>query len=175
MLMKIGKIMDKVVTGVSMISYVGLGAIVLLTVVDVFLNKVFGSPILGAYEITEQLLLITVFASFAYAQRNHTHINMALVLVRLPRTLRFILFAIMTALSVGISAVAGYCAVMQGLKNYASGVVTSNLYIPMFPFTFLVALAMFGFAITLIYDMILSLVAIKNDEIAKQVEETWST
>ena len=175
MLLKIGKIMDKIVGAVAAISYVGLAAIVLLTVVDVFLAKAFKAPILGSYEITEQLLLITVFAAFAYAQRNHTHINMALVLVRLPRAVRFILFAIMTALSIGITCLSGYCALMQGIKNFTTHVVSANLHFPIFPFTFLAAIAMFGFAVTLLYDLILSLAAIKNDEIAEIVESGWST
>lgn len=175
MLLKIGKVMDKVVNAVSAISYAGLIAIVLLTVADVLLAKLFKSPILGSYEITQQLLLITVFAAFAYAQRNHSHINMALVLVHLPRAVRFILFAIMTALSVGITGLSGYCVLMQGIKNYTSNVVSDNLHFPIFPFTFLAAIAMFGFTITLIYDLILSLAAIKNDEIAEIVSSGWST
>lgn len=175
MLKKIGTVIEKITGAVSAISYVGIVAIVLLNVLDVFLTKAFSSPILGSYEITEQLLLITVYASFAYGQSKKSHINMALIIARLPRTLRYICFALMCALSVGVAGLMGYSAVMQGLKNLASGVVTSNLYIPTYPFVFLVGLSMFVFAIALLYDMVLSLVAIKDDEIAEYVASGWST
>lgn len=159
----------------SIVSYVGVSAIVLLTVVDVFLTKAFQSPILGAYEITEQLLLITVYASFAYGQSNKSHINMALILTRMPRTLRYICYSIMCALSVGVAGLLGYAGVKQTIKNITDGVVTSNLYIPTFPFILIAAIAMFVFAIALLYDLILSIAAIRNDECAEIVASGWST
>lgn len=175
MLLKIGKVFDKITAIMSIVSYVGVSVIVLLTVVDVFLTKAFDAPILGAYEITEQLLLITVYASFAYGQSNKSHINMALVLTRLPRTLRFICYSLMCALSVGIAGLVGYAGVLQSIKNLTTGVVTSNLYIPTFPFVLIAAIAMFVFAIALLYDLILSIAAIKNDECAEIVTSGWST
>lgn len=175
MLLKIGKVFDKITAIMSIVSYVGVAAIVLLTVVDVFLTKAFQSPILGAYEITEQLLLITVYASFAYGQSNKSHINMALILVRLPRTLRFACYSLMCVLSVGIAGLLGYAGIMQTIKNFTTGVVTSNLYIPTFPFMFVAAISMFVFAIALLYDLILSIAAIKNDECAEIVTSGWST
>lgn len=175
MLIKIGKVIDKITGIMSIVSYVGVSAIVLLTVVDVFLTKAFQAPILGAYEITEQLLLVTVYASFAYGQSNKSHINMALVLSRLPRTLRFICYSLMCVLSVGIAGLLGYAGIKQCMKNIADGVVTSNLYIPTFPFVLIAAIAMIVFAIALLYDLVLSIAAIKNDECAEIVTSGWST
>lgn len=175
MLLNIKRYIDKVTGAMSAVSYIGVSVIVLLTVVDVVLTKVFAKPIVGSYEITEQLLLITVYASFAYGQSQKSHINMALVLARLPRALRFICYSLMCALSVGIAGLLGYAGILQAIKNYETGVVTANLYIPTFPFIIVVAIAMFVFAIALLYDLVLSLAAIKNDECAEMVTSGWSS
>ena len=175
MLLKIGKGIDKVTSAMSLVSYVGVTVIVLLTVIDVILTKTISKPILGAYEITEQLLLCTVFASFAYGQTKKSHINMALVISRLPRTLRYLCFAVMSFVSVVVAALMGYAAVLQAISNYQTNVVTANLFIPTFPFLIVEAVAMFIFALALLYDTVLSIGAIKNDEYAEIVASGWST
>lgn len=174
MLLKIGKVINKITAIMSIVSYIGVVAIVVLTVADVFMTKVFIKPIVGSYEITEQLLLCTVFASFAYGQTNKSHINMALVISKLPRVMRFVCFTIMSLLSVGIAALVGYAAVLQAMSDYNSGVVTANLFIPTYPFLIVEAVAMFVFAVALLYDTVLSVAAIKSDKYAEIVTSGWS-
>lgn len=174
MLLKIGKVIDKITAIMSIVSYIGVVAIVLLTVADVFMTKAFTKPIVGSYEITEQLLLCTVFASFAYGQSNKSHINMALVISKLPRVIRFICFTIMSLLSVFIATLVGYAAVLQAMNNFKTNVVTANLFIPTFPFLIVEAVAMFVFALALLYDTVLSVAAIKSDKYAEIVSSGWS-
>jgi TRAP-type C4-dicarboxylate transport system permease small subunit len=84
-MIKLGKIINKATFVVSLVSYAGVVAIMLLNVADVLLTKLATKPIKGAYEITEVLLLCTVMASFAYAQSKKAHINMTILINFFPK------------------------------------------------------------------------------------------
>jgi TRAP-type C4-dicarboxylate transport system permease small subunit len=173
-MLKIGKVVNKATFIVSLVSYAGVVAIMLLNVVDVLLTKLFAKPISGAYEITECLLLCTVIASFAYAQSKKAHINMTILIRVFPKTLRFLIFGLMGLLSTGTAAAVGYAAVLQALSAMDKGTVTSVLMIPMYPFYYIEAAAMFIFALALLYDTLLAFAAIFSKKFAEIVTSTWT-
>jgi TRAP-type C4-dicarboxylate transport system permease small subunit len=173
-MIKLGKIVDKTTFIISLISYGGVVAIMLLNVLDVLLTKLFIKPVSGAYEITECLLLCTVIASFAYGQSKKSHINMTMVIRVFPRVPKFLVFGLMGLLSVGTAAVVGYAAVMQAQSAMSKGTITSVLGIPMYPFYYIEAAAMFVFALVLLYDTILAFMAIFSKKYAEIVTSTWT-
>ena len=136
-MIKVGKVVEKTTFVVSMISYCGIIAIMLLNVGDVLMTKLFIRPITGAYEITECLLLCTVIASFAYAQSKKSHINMTLVIKFFPKSLRFLTYGLMGLLSTATAAIVGYAAILQAASAISKGTITSVLSIPMYPFYYI--------------------------------------
>ena len=90
----------KFTKGVAWISFVCVIAMMLMNVIDVIMGYVASKHVLGAYELTQRLLMCAVFTSFAYGQSKKTHINMTIVIARFPRALRFILFTLMSILSI---------------------------------------------------------------------------
>ncbi len=63
--------------------------IMCLTTADVLGRYVFNRPIIGAYEITENYLMVsTVFLAVCYAYRGGSYIRVTFFLDRLPRQLR---------------------------------------------------------------------------------------
>lgn len=173
-MLKLGRVIDKFTLAVSLVSYGGVLAIMLLNVVDVLMTKSFTQPIKGAYEITEVLLLCTVMASFAYAQSRHAHINIGMVLKRFPRPLALGLYSFMGLLSAATAGAVGYAAVLQAQSAVERGSVTAVLHIPMYPFYYVEAIAMFIFAMVLLYDALLALLAIRNRDYADFVISTWA-
>ncbi len=173
-MLRLGRIVDRFTLAVSLVSYAGVLAIMLLNVGDVFATKAFKAPVTGAYEITEVLLLCTVMASFAYAQSQKAHINMGMVLNRLPRRLAFALFSLMGLLSAATAGAVGYAAVLQAQSSMHRNAVTSVLQIPLFPFYYVEAIAMFFFAVVLLYDTLLAFMAIRSDKYAAMVKSTWA-
>ncbi len=173
-MLRFGRIVGRFTLAVSLVSYAGVLAIMLLNVADVFTTKLFKAPITGAYEITEVLLLCTVMASFAYAQSQKSHINMGMILNRLPRRLAFALFSFMGVLSAATAGAVGYAAVLQAASSLDRNAVTSVLEIPLYPFYYVEAIAMFFFALVLLYDAVLALIAIRSDEYADMVKSTWA-
>ena len=173
-MIKIGKIVDRVTFLMSLISYGGVVAIMLLNVTDVLMTKLLIMPISGAYEITECLLLCTVMASFAYAQSKKAHINMTILVRVFPKALRFLVFGLMGLLSTGTASVVGYAAIMQALSAISKGTMTSVLGIPMYPFYYVEAAAMFVFAVALLYDTVLAYMAIFNKKYEEIVTASWT-
>lgn len=173
-MIKVGKIVNKATFIVSLISYGGVVAIMLLNVFDVLMTKLLNKPISGAYEITECLLLCTVIASFAYAQSKKAHINMTILINVFPKFLRFLVFGIMGLLSTGTASAVGYAAVLQALSATGKGAMTSVLSIPMYPFYYIEAAAMFVFALALLYDTILAFMAMFSKKYEEIVTSNWS-
>ncbi|MDR0491639.1 MAG: TRAP transporter small permease [Oscillospiraceae bacterium] len=170
---KIGNVVGKFSKAICLISFLGVIAILLLNVADVVLAKTY-KPILGAYEITQRLLLCTVFASFAYAQTKKTHINMTILIVRYPRAVRFAFFTIMSVLSVFAAGVLAYAAFYQGGTSLDAGTATEVLLIPLYPFFYVEALAMAAFAVVLLYDTVMSFISIFKDDFARHVMSEWT-
>jgi TRAP-type C4-dicarboxylate transport system permease small subunit len=173
-MLKIGKIVERTTLVVSLVSYFGIVAIMLLNVADVLMTKLFVRPITGAYEITECLLLCTVIGSFAYAQSKKSHINMTLVIKFFPRVLRYFIFGLMGLLSTGTAAAVGYAALLQASSALGKGTITSVLSIPLYPFYYIEALAMLVFALALFYDTILAFIAIFSRKYEELVVSTWT-
>lgn len=170
---KIGVVVGKFSKGICAISFAGVIAILLLNVADVILAKTF-KPILGAYEITQRLLLCTVFASFAYAQTKKTHINMTILIAKYPRAIRFIFFTLMSILSVFAAGALAYAGFYQAGVSLKVGTATEVLLIPLYPFLYVEALAMAAFAIVLLYDTVMSFISIFKQDFAEHVMSEWT-
>lgn len=127
---------------VTVAGYIGAGVIalmMLLTVADVvgrgFLNK----PVLGAYEISEFMLVIVVFISMASCQLLKGHITIDLVVDRLRKRTQNIIDSIMYFLFLIM-----FCVFTWQLFVYAmeetGGTVSGILDIPVFPFIYIASL-----------------------------------
>lgn len=173
-MIKLGKIVNKATFAVSLVSYAGVVIIMLLNVSDVLLTKFATKPISGAYEITESLLLCTVFASFAYAQSKKAHINMTILINIFPKGLKFLVYGLMGLLSAAVAAIVGYAAILQGLSAIDKGTVTSVLMISMYPLYYIEAGAMFIFTLSLLYDAVLSFMAMFSKKHEDIVTSTWT-
>lgn len=165
---------EKFTTAVGYLSFFCVAAMMLLNTADVIYHTVFNKNIIGAYDITQRLLMCAVFASFAYAQSKKAHINMTLIIAKLPRALRFILFSLMSILSVAVSGAMTWAAYMQTLDCIEKGYVTDVIYMPLWPFYVVMIIAMAIFTLTIAYDTVLYIIAIKRDDYAEMIQEDWT-
>ena len=171
---KISAGMEKFTTAVGYFSFICVLAMMLMNVGDVALNKIFNKNIIGAYEITQRLLMCAVFASFAYAQSKKAHINMTILIEKLPRAPRFIIFTLMSLLSIVAAGAMTWAAYLQTLDCIARNYVTEVLYIPLWPFYVVEIIAMAIFTITILYDTILYVIAIARDDYAEMIQKDWT-
>ena len=171
---KLSANIEKFTKGVGWISFIAVFVMMLLNVVDVLLAKIFNSPIVGTYELTQRLLMCAVFTAFAYGQSRKAHINMTIVIAMFPRALRFILFTLMAILSVVAAGAMTYAAAVQMGVAISTGYMTEVLYIPLWPFYLVETIAMAIFTLALIYDTVLYTIAIFRDDYAEMIQEQWS-
>jgi TRAP-type C4-dicarboxylate transport system permease small subunit len=170
---KIGKVVYRIGSIVGIVAMVGVALLVILNVCDVGYNKVTGSNILGAYEISQNILMVAVFAAFGYAQVHKSHIHMTLLINALPGKTKFIPFFLTGVLACVTGAYCTYSTVYRGISQMNSNAMSDILHYPLYPFYFLEAIAMAVFVLVLIYDTVMSLLAMFNDDIAQQVHATW--
>jgi TRAP-type C4-dicarboxylate transport system permease small subunit len=164
----------QITKGIAWISFVCVVAMMLMNVVDVIMGYVANKHILGAYELTQRLLMCAVFTSFAYGQSKKTHINMTIVIAKFPRALRFVLFTVMSILSVLAAGAMTYAAWAQTAVCIEKNYLTEVLYIPLWPFYLIETIAMAIFTVALIYDTVLYVISIFRDDFAEMVQADWS-
>ena len=164
---------DKIAKIIACISFAGIIAMTVLTVLDVLLSKIINAPVPGAFEIVERLMIITVFCAFAYGQTQKSHINMTLVIDKFPEKMQMILFSLMGIISVGASVVLTYAAFVQTFHSIKMNYQTAVLKIPFWPFYLMEGIAMAAFVLTLLYDTCLSVGAIFKKDYYEIVTRDW--
>lgn len=171
---KLSEHIGKFTKAVAWISFVCVVAMMLINVVDVIMDHTVNSHVVGAYEITQRLLMCAVFTSFAYGQSKKTHINMTILIAKFPRALRFTLFTVMSILSIIAAGAMTWAAFSQTIVCYNKNYMTEVLYIPLYPFYIVETVAMAIFTLALIYDTVLYAISIRRNDFAEMVQADWS-
>ncbi len=171
---KLNNAVHRFTQAVALISFVCVVVMMLMNVADVIMGYLFQTHILGAYELTQRLLMCAVFTAFAYGQSKKSHINMTIVIVHFPRPLRFTLFTLMSILSVLAAGAMTYAAAVQTGVAVSTGYMTEVLYIPLWPFYVVETVAMGIFTLALLYDTVLNAIAIFREDYAKMIQAEWS-
>ncbi|MDP2917208.1 MAG: TRAP transporter small permease subunit, partial [Dehalococcoidia bacterium] len=143
-LKKAAQYLSKGVSGASKgINYFGiviLAAMMLLTAVDVIGRYVFNRPLTGSLELTEFMMVILVAFGLAYTGLQKGHIDVDIVITRLPPKTQAVINAITNTLSLGLFALITWRSVLYGESLRVGKFVSSSLFIPIYPFAYLVAL-----------------------------------
>jgi len=170
---KVDKIFSGLTSVVSVVSYVGFFAVMMIIVVDVLLRKIGGSSINGAYELVERTLMCGVFASFAYTQSEHGHVRVTMFFSKLPRAIRFIVNALTYLLGAVAAGALSYAAYIQTIYSSSVGTKTGVLGIPLAPFFLIETACMAVFIVVLLWDAVKSLAAITDQELAENIMKDW--
>jgi tripartite ATP-independent transporter DctM subunit len=121
-----------------------LAAMMTLTAADVCLRYLFNRPIMGAYELNEFMMAVLVGLSFAYTAIHKEHVGIEFLVARFPPRGRAVTSTIASLLSLGILAVITWQSVLYAIKLKADGYMSESLFIPLYPFVYVLA---FGCAI----------------------------
>lgn len=170
---KTDKFVYRVAEYTSLVGFVGAIFLMVLNVVDIIGTKIFSAPIIGAYEISQYVLLCTIFSVFAYAQVNKKHINMTIFITHFARPVKLIIYGALQALSTVITVILAIAAFVQTGVDIESNKISDVLYFPIWPFMVVEGVCMVIFAFTLAWDTILAFMALKNDEAYQMVTSTW--
>jgi TRAP-type C4-dicarboxylate transport system permease small subunit len=110
-----------------------------ITVADVLLRYLFSAPLRGAFEVTEILLLVLIFAGLPLVSRADEHVTMDFVDRAIgPQALGFVIRAAHAGCAALLLALAWFAWLKAG-KIAAYADTTESLKIPVAPFVYFMA------------------------------------
>ncbi len=139
------------------LSYLGaaaLFAMMLLTAADVTGRYVFNKPILGAFELTEFLVLILIFSFLAPTQAHKSHVSVDLLLGRLPRKWQGAIAVFNHAVCLFLMGLFVWMSTVRAFELKEFVEASPNLGIPKYPFAFFVVLGCAVMGLEYLRDLI---------------------
>ena len=149
----ISKIVNRIASGV-------LFFMMLLTIADVFLRKVFSSSILGTVEVSEFMLLILVFFALAQTEVLNGHVKVDLVMGRFSERSQAMVDAITQLACFSLFGLFTWSALVYSGKMREAAEVSQDLWLPIFPFVYVVAVGCALLSLVLLTKFFMALVKI---------------
>lgn len=122
-------------------------ALMVFTVVDVFMRNVFNAPLRSVYEFTEFAMAVIVFLGIAYTGWTGGHIAVDMFVKWLDQPRWRWITALLAFLGAALFAIIAYRATLETIATIDQ--VSNRLAWPHYPFRFTVALGCALFAIVL--------------------------
>jgi TRAP-type C4-dicarboxylate transport system permease small subunit len=144
---RIIKPINRVASSVGMIL---LAAMMFLTAADVIMRYSLNKPIQGTYELTQFMLAITVAVGLSYCAVEKGHVTIDLVTTRMPRRMRAIFDCVTGLLGLIVAGLMAWQTCIHITMLQKSGLVSTVLLIPMYPFVAIVAFGIAFFCVVLI-------------------------
>ncbi len=150
MLNRITKGLNRILLTISMII---LALMMMLISVDVIMRYIFNAPVQGSFELTEYLMAILIPFSIAYCAEQKAHVAVDLVYERLRRPLQSFLDILTALLSIVLIMFIVWQSFRYIFEIKASGLTSSVLLIPSYPFVAPTCLGMAVFVLVLIVQL----------------------
>ena len=129
-----------------------LAAMMFLTACDVAMRYFFGSPIDGAFDITEYLMVIVFAFALPYCTINKDHVKVDILTGRFPPRVGRIIDCVTTLISVILFSIITWQTLLASKIQFDSKIVSSVLLIPRYPFFGLLFFGYLCFAVILLAD-----------------------
>ena len=140
---------------IAMVAMVSVFGIMCVLVVDIILRSTTESmAVRGTYELTEMTMIIIIFLGMAVTQMEKEHIHVEMLVEKFPFRLKSYISAIVSVFTTGLAFITFYACVQQALSNAASGISTAVLFIPLYPFAWIMATGMAVLTAILVLDTI---------------------
>jgi TRAP-type C4-dicarboxylate transport system permease small subunit len=133
-----------------------------LTIADVFLRKVLSKSILGTVEITEFMMVILVFFGLAQAEVVNGNVRVDILTKRFSEKTQQIIEVISQFCCFILFVLLTWYAFDYAVGKIGSGEVSQDLWIPMYPFVFIVGLGFTVLTIVLFFKSMLALLKVIN-------------
>lgn len=126
----------------------------LLTTADAGGRYIFNRPITGAYEITQNYLMVAaVFLAMSFAYRQGANIRVTFLVDHLPRRVKVIINYFVQLVSMLYGAVLVVATFQQFLRATATGTALSSLDFPLGPAYLIVPVGLFFMSVLMLIDI----------------------
>jgi TRAP-type transport system small permease protein len=123
-----------------------LGMVALLALVTInVIARYFFNSIQGTYDYVQLILSVAVSLAVAYTAYERGHIEIEILMERMPKRVQSVFGAIMMLISAVFFAIASWQCVRVGISMRAANETTMSIYVPFYPFLYILA---FGLALT---------------------------
>ncbi len=164
---KVAGVIERVTNPVSRIAdglaRVVLALMVLLITLDVVLRYFFNRPIKGSYELVEFMMVVLVYLGLAYTQTAKGHISISLLTAKLSPANNAVIGSITNVLSLGIFSLITWRCILQAEVVRTKGAISDILFIPNFPFMWLVVFGSSLLCLVFLLDLVRSLNSVIKD------------
>lgn len=138
----------------SHVASVILFLMMVLTILDVVLRKLWSKSILGTVEVTEFLLVFVIFFTLALTEIMNGHVKVDLVLSRFSKRVQGIADMITQLICFILTVLITWSTLIYSEKMRLSEEVTQDLLIPVFPVIYVVAFGCAVLSLTLLIKFI---------------------
>jgi len=140
---KIFHSLERVVGRISgAVNSAGVGVLVvmmLLVTMDVFLRYFLNRPIEGSFELVEFMMVIVVCLGMAYTGVHKGHVAVEVLVSRFSPRVQAIIDSFNWLVCLGLFFLISWKAVVYARTLWVSGMASSALYVPVFPFVLVLA------------------------------------
>jgi TRAP-type transport system small permease protein len=151
------KILQRLSTYLAYMGCLALFFMMCLTIADVAGRYIFNKPLLGAYELTEFMVLILVFSFLGYAQIHKSHISVDLFMMFFPDKFK-VYFEILNHLaSLAIMILITWMGFERAIEMMETGESSPNLALPSYPFVIFLFIGCAVMCIEFLRDIVLIL------------------
>lgn len=135
--------LDRVVSCVSRVAHsAGASVLVmmmLLITMDVFLRYSFNRPLKGSFELVEFMMAVVICLGMAYTGVQKGHVAVELLVSRFSPRVQALIDSFNWLVSMGLFLLISWKAVAQARVVGLSGLASSVLHVPVFPFLLVLA------------------------------------
>lgn len=144
-----------------------------IIVVDVF-RRLFGmKAILGSQEYVSLAETVLVFFGMAYTQHKKGMVHITFFMRMLPKSGPMISWVFVNWLSAIVGVLLTYASFIHADFMQTMSTSTATLYIPYYPFYYLMGVGFAIFAIELIYGAVVNTIGLFNKEVREKVVSEW--
>ncbi len=121
-----------------------------LTALDVGMRYIFNRPIAGAFELVEYMMAIVIPFCIVYCAHEKGHVAVELILGRFSHGVQKVVDATTTFITMLFAAIIAWQNFLYIREVYDTGLTSSVLLIPAYPFVIPVAVGIGAFALILL-------------------------
>ena len=140
--------------GLTLVAALATFVMMLLTTADAVGRYLFNRPILAAYELTTNYLMVAVvFLAMPYAYREGANIRVTFLVDRLGRTPRLVVDHAVQIVSTAYCAALVFATFQQARHMLGTGTTFATLDLPLWPAHVVVAVGLFLTTLMMLLDL----------------------
>jgi TRAP-type C4-dicarboxylate transport system permease small subunit len=148
------RVLDRCERGLTLLAALATFSMMLLTSADAGGRYLLNRPILAAYELTTNYLMVAViFLAMPFAYREGANIRVTFVVARLGRTARLIVDHVVQVVSILYCVVLVVATLQQARHMLGTGTTFATLDLPIWPGHLVVTVGLFLTTVMMLVDL----------------------